>query len=66
MPFLQTPDLNVHYQQAGSGDTRLILVHGNFASWRWWQPIFERLPAGWRAYAPDLRGCGDTDRPETG
>jgi pimeloyl-ACP methyl ester carboxylesterase len=66
MPFLQTLDLNIHYEQAGSGDTHLVLIHGNFASWRWWQPVFDRLPPGWRAYAPDLRGCGDTDRPDRG
>ncbi|MBN1955956.1 MAG: alpha/beta hydrolase, partial [Anaerolineae bacterium] len=62
MPFLQTPSLNVHYRSAGTGESVLVLVHGNFASWRWWQPLMERLPAGYRAYAPDLRGYGDTER----
>ncbi len=42
-----------------SGSEVLVLVHGNFASWRWWKPVLERLPAGWRAVALDLRGCGE-------
>jgi branched-chain amino acid transport system permease protein len=60
MPFIQTPQLNIHYRQAGAGDQALVLLHGNFASWRWWQPLLQRLPPGCRAYAPDLRGYGDT------
>src|SRR5882762_3212230 len=60
MPFLDTPRLRIHYEEAGSGPEVFVLVHGNFASWRWWKPVLERLPAGWRAIAPDLRGCGET------
>lgn len=60
MPFVDTPRLRIHYQEAGSGSEVFVLVHGNFASWRWWKPVLERLPAGFRAVAMDLRGCGDT------
>lgn len=60
MPFIQTPRLRIHYQEAGSGPTTFVLVHGNFASWRWWKPVLDRLPAGCRAVAPDLRGCGES------
>lgn len=63
MPFVQIPGLNVHYEVAGKGDVVIVLAHGNFASWRWWRPLLDRLPRGHRAYAPDLRGCGDTARP---
>lgn len=66
MPFIQTPNLRIHYRGAGSGDQALLLLHGNFGSWRWWQPVLEQLPPGLRAYAPDLRGCGDTERPGYG
>lgn len=59
MPFLDTPRLRIHYEEAGSGREVFVLVHGNFASWRWWTPVLERLPAGWRAVALDLRGCGE-------
>jgi pimeloyl-ACP methyl ester carboxylesterase len=60
MPFLDTPTLRIHYQEVGSGREVFVLVHGNFASWRWWKPVLDRLPAGWRAIAPDLRGCGES------
>lgn len=60
MPFLETKTLRIHYQEAGSGPEIFVLVHGNFASWRWWKPVLDRLPGGWRAIAPDLRGCGES------
>jgi pimeloyl-ACP methyl ester carboxylesterase len=60
MPFLDTPRLRIHYEEAGSGPEVYVLVHGNFASWRWWKPVLDRVRPGWRAYAPDLRGCGES------
>ena len=66
MPYVQTPNLKIHYQVAGGGDTQLVLLHGNFASWRWWQPVLTGLPAHYRAYLPDMRGCGDSERPGFG
>ena len=46
MPFVQTHKLNIHYEVADTGKVILVLVHGNFASWRWWRPVLERLPSG--------------------
>ncbi len=66
MPFIRTAQLNMHYETGGKGKEVLLLLHGNFASWRWWQPILKNTPKGYRAYAPDMRGCGDTDQPEEG
>lgn len=66
MPFVQTLQADIHYEWAGSGDTVLVLLHGNLASWRWWQPVLDRLPTGHRAYAPDLRGFGETRRHQGG
>src|SRR5438045_5429824 len=60
MPFLQLETINAHYEEAGTGRNVLVLVHGNFASSRWWKPVLDRVPARWRAYAMDLRGCGQT------
>ncbi len=66
MPFVKIADLNMHYETAGTGKNVLLLLHGNFASWRWWLPVLKHSPRGYRCYAPDMRGCGDTDRPEDG
>ncbi len=66
MPFIQTPNLRIHYRVTGTGNVPLLLLHGNFGSWRWWQPVLQHVPAGYRAYVPDLRGCGDSERPGYG
>jgi len=66
MPFIRLPDFNLHYEHNGQGDTVLLLVHGNFASWRWWQGLLTQLPNGYQAYAPEMRGFGDSDKPDTG
>lgn len=44
----------------------MLLVHGSFASSRWWEPLFAILPAEIYAIAPDLRGCGLSDKPNDG
>ena len=66
MPFVNTSDFDMHYETGGRGRSVLVFVHGNFASWRWWQPVLKELSGGYRAYAPDMRGCGDSDRPPDG
>ncbi len=48
------------YLEAGDGEKPLLLVHGNFSSGVYYKPLLERLPKGYRAYAPDLRGYGDS------
>jgi len=68
MPFICLPSsgITTHYECVGQGKTVLVLVHGNFASWRWWQPLLKNLPEHYTAYAPELRGCGGSDRPNSG
>jgi pimeloyl-ACP methyl ester carboxylesterase len=68
MPFVRLPHIDMHYEHCGaeSAQTTLLFIHGNFASWRWWQPLLQQLPARYRAYAPELRGCGDSSRPQSG
>ena len=63
MPELVTPGLVVQYETAGRGRTAAVLVHGNFASARWWRPVLERAPAGLTLHAPTLRGFGATRGP---
>lgn len=66
MPFLTVNGFDLHYECQERGETPILLLHGNFASWRWWKPFLQGLPDGYRAYAPDLRGCGDSSTPEAG
>ncbi|HEY3447031.1 MAG TPA: alpha/beta hydrolase [Myxococcales bacterium] len=62
MPFVQIPQLRVHYETAGQGPSPVVLIHGNFASARWWRPVLERCPEGVTVFAPSSRGCGDSER----
>ena len=65
MPFVQLPDLRLHYRRTGSGPQPVLFLHGSFATGRWWQPVMDLMPAGqFTGYAPDLRGCGQSDRPD--
>jgi pimeloyl-ACP methyl ester carboxylesterase len=59
MPTLTTPRLTFHYRTHGDADgLPMLLLHGSFASSRWWEPFFAILPDEIYAIAPDLRGCG--------
>ncbi|HEX7004342.1 MAG TPA: alpha/beta hydrolase [Trueperaceae bacterium] len=48
------------YREAGSGDP-LLLVHGNFASGRWFEEQLDSPPVGYRLIAPDLPNFGESD-----
>lgn len=39
----------------------VVFVHGNFSAATWWEETMLRLPRGFRAIAPDLRGYGNSD-----
>ena len=68
MPFVQAGDLDVYYHEAGSG-APVVLVHGNWATSSWWEPVLARLPAAGggalRGLAYDLRGRGRTTGPDS-
>lgn len=67
MPYLSTPRLTFYYRTQGHpGGLPLLLLHGSFATSRWWEPLLAVLPQEIYAIAPDLRGCGETDKPATG
>jgi len=67
MPYLATPRLQFHYRTHGQPDgLPLLFLHGSYASSRWWEPLFAVLPDEVYAVAPDLRGCGASDKPTAG
>lgn len=62
-----TSRLKMGYLEQGDTDgLPLVLLHGSFATSRWWERFMEVLPPAVHVLAPDLRGCGATDRPTTG
>lgn len=50
---------------AGQGDTVALLLHGFPECRASWRPLLPALAAlGWRAVAPDMRGYGESSRPD--
>jgi pimeloyl-ACP methyl ester carboxylesterase len=52
-----------HVVKTGSGPP-LLLLHGWPEFWLSWEPVMTRLADRFTLYAPDLRGFGDSDKPD--
>jgi pimeloyl-ACP methyl ester carboxylesterase len=62
--FVHANGLRFHVASCGTGDRLALCLHGFpecWYSWRHQMPLLARL--GYRVWAPDLRGYGDSDRP---
>jgi pimeloyl-ACP methyl ester carboxylesterase len=61
---IETNGIGMHLAEAGRGPL-VLLCHGFPESWYSWRHQLAALAAaGFRAVAPDMRGYGQTDRPE--
>jgi pimeloyl-ACP methyl ester carboxylesterase len=59
-----TNGIRMHFAECGTGPL-VILCHGFPESWYSWRhQLLALADAGFRAVAPDMRGYGQTDRPE--
>ena len=64
---VETARVRMHYREQGQPDgLPLLLVHGSFGSSRWWEPLLAILPDEIHAVALDLRGCGQSEKPDAG
>jgi pimeloyl-ACP methyl ester carboxylesterase len=62
--FVSANGLRFHVASLGQGDRLALCLHGFpecWYSWRHQMPLLARL--GYRVWAPDLRGYGESDRP---
>ncbi len=59
-------ELTFHYAQWGEQGPPLICVHGLTANAYCFQALADRLSQHYRVFAYDLRGRGDSDKPEEG
>jgi pimeloyl-ACP methyl ester carboxylesterase len=62
--FVETGGLRFHVAECGEGERLALCLHGFPELWRSWRhqmPLLARL--GYRVWAPDLRGYGQTERP---
>ena len=51
-----------HVARTGTGQP-LLLLHGWPEFWLTWEPVMARLADRYNLFAPDLRGFGDSDKP---
>jgi len=64
---LITQRMEFQYRQHGDHDgIPMVLLHGSYASSRWWEPFMELLPEEILAIAPDLRGAGGSSKSSGG
>ena len=65
MQRISANGLSFAYDEAGEGPDVALCLHGfpeSRYSWRYQLPVLAE--AGWHAVAPDMRGYGDTSRPQ--
>jgi pimeloyl-ACP methyl ester carboxylesterase len=62
---IQVNGTKVHYARTGQG-MPLVLLHGWPEFWLTWQQVMERLAGRFDLIAPDLRGFGDSPKPDEG
>ncbi len=63
--FGEVNGLRIHYLNDGKGDP-LILLHGYAQNSHMWRPLISELAKTHAVIAPDLRGFGDSSKPESG
>lgn len=67
MPFADTGTVRLHYEEFGTGNEVLVFVHGYSGAWIRYKPVIDRLPLDrFRIIAIDLRGAGESDKPDSG
>ncbi|MGQ0662383.1 MAG: alpha/beta fold hydrolase [Pseudomonadota bacterium] len=58
-------EVKLHYVTAGAGEP-VVLLHGWPQSWYEWRRVIPLIAPHYRVIAPDLRGLGDSSRPQGG
>ena len=62
---IEVNGIRLHYTRAGSGEP-VVLLHGFPMTSLYWRKVIPALAERFTVIAPDLRGCGDSDRPSGG
>jgi pimeloyl-ACP methyl ester carboxylesterase len=59
-------NVKIHYLKSGTGNKTLVLIHGFGDTSHMWIPLFEEFGKQFTIIAPDMRGLGDSSRPQSG
>src|SRR4051794_39585133 len=57
--------VTIHYVIGGEGEP-LVLLHGFGQNWYMWNRILPELSRHFTVIAPDLRGIGESSKPDSG
>ena len=63
MKYLELHGDRIAYQDVGSGDEALLLIHGMAGSSETWRAVIPQLSRKYRVVAPDLLGHGQSAKP---
>ncbi|ASC70009.1 Alpha/beta hydrolase [Halomicronema hongdechloris C2206] len=63
--FIETNRVRLHCVTQGEGEL-VILLHSFFEFWYSWRFQLPTLARHYRVVVPDLRGCNDSDKPDSG
>lgn len=58
-------NVDIHYVIGGQGEP-LVLLHGFGQNWYMWNRLLPELSKHFTVIAPDLRGVGESEKPESG
>ena len=64
--FADVNGLRMHYLEAGTGGSPVLLLHGYAQNSHMWRPLMQELGKTHRVIAPDLRGFGETTKAASG
>jgi pimeloyl-ACP methyl ester carboxylesterase len=67
--FATVNGFKLHYLSSGTASDKspmVVLLHGYAETSRMWLPLMAQLAATHRIIAPDLRGAGGSEKPESG
>lgn len=63
MPKIKVNDISMHYTEKGAG-TPLILLHGLSDTSILWVPLLQKFSQRYQTIAPDIRGHGNSSKPD--
>lgn len=63
--FAEVNGVRLHYLEAGRGEP-IFLLHGYTQTSHMWRPLIAKLASTHRVIAPDLRGAGQSAKPDGG
>lgn len=66
MAVASRPGVRLHYIEDGAGDPPVVFIHGWCCDHTFFQRQVEHFKAAHRVLALDLRGCGQSDKPDHG